>query len=206
MNKKPFICQIINKKCMIEEKLHCREIKNCPIKIKKEGKTLVNSGRFVSDTKRVTSGSKPLEIICNHESHFIDSKESHDCPLEEFDDKKSMIHSERSDKNKEMHTDRTSTSDSEFLEKIYDELIKIKGGDWYILSTKDLDILYEDIMEYTGAYNKKTNTFIDGNNWSDLAHKMSDIFWKWYMYQIKKKLDIMKYYEKYYGNSEEKNE
>ena len=98
----------------------------------------------------------------------------------------------------------TSTN-SKLLEKIYSKLIEIENGDWFILNERDIDELFESVMEYTGAYNKETNKFLDGKNWSDLAHKMMNIFWKWYIKQIKNKLKITKYYEKYY-NLSDKNE
>ena len=97
----------------------------------------------------------------------------------------------------------TSTN-SKSLKELYCKLIELKDGNWFILNQKDIDEIFENIMEYTGAYNKKTNKFIDGNNWSDLSHKMMDIFWKWYINLINKKLDITEYWKKYYKISEKK--
>lgn len=81
------------------------------------------------------------------------------------------------------------------LEKLYERLFKLKGT-WYILSEKDIDELYENVMEHLGVFNKKTNSFVE--EWSEEGKKMNDIFWDWYIKLIKKKLKISKYYEKFY--------
>lgn len=85
------------------------------------------------------------------------------------------------------------------LEDIYNKLGNI-GGDWFILSQKDIDRVFNKIMAATGVYNEETNEFLDGEEWSEVAHINMDIFWKWYIYILKEKLRITRYYEKHYGN------
>lgn len=89
------------------------------------------------------------------------------------------------------------------LEKLYDTLMDMSGGDWYILSIKELDDLYESIMEWAGAFNKETGEHTKADEWSKEAHELFNICWKWYINIIKEKLRISKYYEKYYGSDDD---
>lgn len=93
-----------------------------------------------------------------------------------------------------------SKEKDKFLEKIYDDLFDKFGGAWYILELKDIDKLYEDIMVYAKVYDRETGKFVGGDDWSDDAHKLSDIIWHWWIEIIHKKLRITRYYEKYYGD------
>lgn len=87
------------------------------------------------------------------------------------------------------------------LEKIYEKLDIVEGGDWYILNTKQIDKIFEDVMDYAGAFNKETEEFLDGDNWSELASDLMTIFWQWYINILKTKLNITRYYEKYHGKN-----
>jgi len=85
---------------------------------------------------------------------------------------------------------------NKILEQTYELL---EDGDWYIVSLKEIDELYEELAAMSGHFNPETKEFKDGKEWTELDHKIHDICYNWYIRIIEKKLKITKYYEKYYG-------